>query len=167
MNESTILSKLLDLKKSIYAACNLNLSSIEIEKESCEYGACKFIINNKQALFRIAKITPTQIGQFVTFWKRNNDGITAPFDFTDPIELFIITAITETKAGQFVFPKSALLQHDVISNNNTGGKRGMRVYPPWDKAENKQAIKTQAWQLAYFFEFTTRLDCVKIKRLFV
>ncbi|MDR0329875.1 MAG: MepB family protein [Rickettsia sp.] len=28
----------------------------------------------------------------------------------------------------------------------------MRVYPPWDIVINKQAKKTQAWQLEYFLE---------------
>ncbi|TRW95625.1 MepB family protein [Flavobacterium gawalongense] len=32
------------------------------------------------------------------------------------------------------------------------GKRAIRVYPPWDTTTNKQAQKTQKWQLDYFLE---------------
>ena len=28
----------------------------------------------------------------------------------------------------------------------------MRVYPPWDKPESKQAEKTQKWQTEYFVD---------------
>ena len=154
------------LQETVYQACNLTISNLEIEPESKEYAACKFIINNKKALFRTAKITPTKIGQFVTFWKRNGNGITAPFDLSDSIDFFIITVITPTQKGQFIFPKEVLYQQGFISKNNQGGKRAMRVYPPWDKAENKQAIKTQSWQLQYFFEFTTSPNCVLIQKLF-
>ena len=44
-----------------------------------------------------------------------------------------------------------LLQNNIISKNNTGGKRGFRVYPKWTIPENEQAIKTQKWQLQSFF----------------
>lgn len=54
--------------------------------------------------------------------------------------------------GQFIFPKAVLQEHDIISVNNHGGKRAIRVYPSWDVAVNKQAKKTQEWQLEYFLE---------------
>lgn len=37
-----------------------------------------------------------------------------------------------------------------MSKNGEGGKRAIRVYPPWDKTINQQAQKTQKWQLEYF-----------------
>ncbi|RYE38879.1 MAG: MepB domain containing protein, partial [Sphingobacteriales bacterium] len=40
--------------------------------------------------------------------------------------------------------------HDILSGNGKNGKRGFRVYPPWDLTENSQARKTQQWQLEYF-----------------
>ena len=48
------------------------------------------------------------------------------------------------------FLKFVLLEHKIISNHTQEGKRGLRVYPNWDTATNKQAQKTQAWQSNYF-----------------
>lgn len=158
--------KLLELEQSVYTPCDLQISNIILEPESKEYSACQLTINDKKALFRIAKITPTKIGQFVTFWKRSIAGPIAPFDLSDNIDFFIVTTCTKDRCGQFIFPKSILLKHDIISKNNIGGKRAIRVYPPWDKASNTQAIKTQSWQLPYFFEISTILDTQKIRQLF-
>lgn len=166
MKISSITNNILELQKSLYAPCNLSASNIFEELESKEYSACSFIINNKKAQFRIAKITPTKIGQFVTFWKRSKSGPIAPFDMNDPVDLFIVTTQTEIQKGQFIFPKEILYKHGFISNNNIGGKRAMRVYPSWDKPDNKQAIKTQEWQLKYFFDFSKQINCSQIQKLF-
>jgi hypothetical protein len=143
---------LIDTKNSLYDKCSFELSNIEIEKESSEYSAYRFEINNLKILFRQAKITPTKVGQFVTLWKRKKDkDPIEPFDITDNIDLFVINVKTEKRFGQFVFPKSVLIEKRIVSNKKEG-KRAIRVYPPWDKTENKQAQKTQKWQLAYFLE---------------
>lgn len=43
----------------------------------------------------------------------------------------------------------------------------MRIYPPWDKAENSQAKKTQAWQLNYFIKFSEHdFDVARVRDLF-
>lgn len=158
--------KLLEIEQTVYLPCDLEVSNVILEPESKEYSACQLTIHHKKALFRVAKITPTKTGQFVTFWKRSLLGPIAPFDFEDNIDFFIVTVLTHDRCGQFVFPKGTLLHHDIISKDNVGGKRAMRVYPPWDKANNAQAIKTQRWQLPYFFEISSHLDKEKIKKLF-
>ncbi len=56
--------------------------------------------------------------------------------------------------GQFIFPKSVLCQQGILTVNDKEGKRGFRVYPPWDNTINKQAIKTQKWQLNYFLDLS-------------
>ena len=145
-------SILIDAKNLLYDLCGFELSNIEIEKESAEYAAHRFEINNLKILFRQAKITPTKVGQFVTLWKRakEKDPI-KPFEFTDNIDLFVITVKTEKRFGQFVFPKSVLIEKGIVSDKKEG-KRAIRVYPPWNKTENKQSQKTQKWQLSYFLE---------------
>lgn len=167
MKQNFITNHILELKNILYKPCNLSISNIHEELESKEYNACSFIINNKKAQFRVAKITPTKIGQFVTFWKRSNNGPIAPFDVNDSVDLFIITTQTESQQGQFVFPKEVLYKHGFISKNNIGGKRAMRIYPSWDKPENKQAIKTQEWQLKYFFNFSKEINCSQVQKLFI
>jgi hypothetical protein len=38
-----------------------------------------------------------------------------------------------------------------VSKDGKGGKRAMRIYPPWDITDNRQAKKTQAWAVDVFF----------------
>lgn len=150
----------------IYTPCGLDITHLKVDAESVAYGACSFLLNGKSVLHRVSKITPTKTGQFVTVWKRNNKGITEPFDFSDVFELLLITARSGTHLGQFVFPKQVLVDKGIITQNGTKGKRGFRVYPPWDIATNKQAIQTQLWQSNYFViiekNTTLHLDWVKI-----
>nr|WGE07832.1 MepB family protein [Bacillus subtilis] len=40
-----------------------------------------------------------------------------------------------------------------MSHNSKKGKTAFRVYPPWTEPVSKQAVKTQQWQLRYFFSF--------------
>ena len=68
----------------------------------------------------------------------------------DGFELVIINTKTENHFGQFVFPKTILIEKGIFSTDLKEGKRALRVYPPWDKTTSKQAQKTQQWQLEYF-----------------
>ena len=77
-------------------------------------------------------------------------GITEPFDISDDIDFIIITSKSGDNFGQFIFPKSVLADKGIITSNGKEGKRGIRVYPPWDIATNKQALLTQSWQTKYF-----------------
>lgn len=154
-------------QKYFYNPLGIKLDNLEQESESQEYTAYKFIINNLKILFRTAKITPTKTGQFVTLWKRVNSGPISPFDSNDLIDLVIISVHQGELRGHFVFPKNILLEKKIFSRNNIGGKRAIRVYPPWDRAESRQAQATQSWQLEYFFAFGPRIkiDAQKIKLL--
>nr|WP_255509225.1 MepB family protein [Flavobacterium sp. J27] len=115
-----------------------------------DYGACTFELNDKKIQHRVAKITPTKVGQFVTIWKRNQQGITEPYHVTDALDFIFITTIENEKIGQFIFPKSVLAENAIISSDQKEGKRGIRVYPPWGEVTSKQALKTQSWQTKYF-----------------
>ncbi|MBS1986914.1 MepB family protein [Candidatus Dependentiae bacterium] len=148
-----------------YEPSGFILNALEQSIESKEYGACTFTINNQVITFRVAKITPTKIGQFVTLWKRIDSGPIMPYDIADPIELFIISVRSDKKLGQFIFPKDILLQKGFISSDDIGGRRAMRVYPPWDKPDNRQAKNTQAWQLLYFAEIQPIFDIHRIQAL--
>jgi hypothetical protein len=152
---AAMLPALLLVKTNIFNPLSLNLSAYFQESEGAEYSACGFSLNQKSVKFRAAKTTPKKVGQFVTLWKRNIAGITVPFDENDEIDLVMIFANTETQKGLFVFPKALLIERKVISTSTIEGKRGFRLYPPWDNAPNKQATATQAWQVNYFMEFNT------------
>lgn len=140
------------VKNLVYDTCALDFTDLKLEKESIEYDACSFQMNGKLILHRTAKITPTKIGQFVTIWKRNHTGQTEPFHIDDDFDLIIISTKNNNLFGQFIFPKSILLEKGIVSSNKKKGKRGIRVYPPWDVTINKQAQNTQEWQLNYFLD---------------
>ncbi len=66
-----------------------------------------------------------------------------------------------------MFPKAVLLEKGIISNNNISGKRGIRVYPPWDIPTSKQAEKSQLWQTKYFYSINKEsFDIDLVKKLF-
>ncbi|WP_291134708.1 MepB family protein [Flavobacterium sp. UBA7663] len=154
-------------EKLLYNECGFQFQNLIWNPESTNYGACSFELNNYKIQFRVANITPTKIGQFVAIWKRNSEGITAPFDVADSLDFMIISVRDSENFGQFIFPKSVLVAKGIVSQNGKGGKRGIRVYAPWDKPENKQAIQTQAWQVLYFIEIkeNSLIDLEKIKRI--
>lgn len=159
---------LLAAKKLLYDPCGFDCTLPRAEAESAEYGAYDFEINGLSAKYRVAKITPTKIGQFVTLWKRVGEGPIQPFDHSDPIDFFVVSTRSGNDFGQFVFPKSVLLEKGILSDCNREGKRAIRVYPPWDHATNKQAIKTQKWQLDYFLDIAEgqSVDFTRAKKLF-
>lgn len=156
-------------QKFAYEPCGLICTKIAKETESEEYGAVVFEINTLRIKFRVGKITPTKIGQFVTLWKRIGNGPIQPYDLADPIDLFVISVRSGEHFGQFVFPKAVLYERGVISKEGKGGKRALRVYPPWDVTDSHQAKKTQTWQLLYFFQIQPNkyVDSLKIRKLFL
>jgi hypothetical protein len=154
------------MNKTVFKKCGLKISDLKTEAESKEYNACRFQLNGLQIISRTAKITPKKTGQFVTFWKRNKQGITEPFSETDNFHYFVINVEKENRHGQFVFPKSVLMAKGIISTENKDGKRGFRIYPIWDTPTSKQAEKTQQWQLGYFYEIGETTDFEKVKRLY-
>jgi hypothetical protein len=112
----------------------------------------RFEMNGHIIKFRVANITPTKIGQFVTFWKRSESGPIIPYDIADQFDFLVVSVRIADRLGQFIFPKEVLCKKGFISKDGKGGKRAMRVYPPLDSTHNKQASQTQGWQVLYFFE---------------
>lgn len=150
ITEDVLYSDLKIVKELLYDKCGLKLTSLKLNSESMEYGACSFELNGQKIEHRISKITPTKAGQFVTIWKRNKNGVTQPFDMLDDFDFITITSKCGDNIGQFIFPKSILADKGIITQNGKDGKRGIRVYPSWDTVTNKQAEKTQSWQTKYF-----------------
>ena len=159
----TIHSDLLATKAFVYNRCSFDSSPPQLEAQNAEYGAYVFNLNGLSIRFRVAKITPTKVGHFVTLWERIGDGPIQPYDALDSVDLFVISTREGKNFGQFIFPKSVLREHDILSSKGKGGKRGIRVYPPWAKTTSSQAQKTQKWQLEYFLEIPQiePIDCVR------
>ncbi|MDR3492199.1 MAG: MepB family protein [Gammaproteobacteria bacterium] len=168
LDTGSIHNDLLAVIDLVYIPFKLICSQPVFDAESIEYGACDFKLNQHAVKFRVAKITPTKIGQFVTLWKRSASGPIQPYDISDPIDLYIISTRKGNHFGQFVFPKSELCKQGVLSINGKGGKRAMRVYPPWDKVVSKQAQNTQNWQIKYFLEIpeNKKVEVAMLEKLY-
>lgn len=154
------------MNSSLYNKLGLSISNLILDTESKEYKACRYNLNDLKIIDRKAKITPKKVGQFVTCWKRNQEGITTPFNESDDFDYYVINVTSGAQSGQFVFPKAILIKKGIVSTNSKDGKRGFRVYPEWDKPTNKQAISTQKWQLSYFLDLNDSSLLKKAKELY-
>ncbi len=154
------------IKAIIYDNCSFQITDLIIEAEGKEYKACQFRLNGMKVICRNSKITPKKKGQFVTFWKRNKNGITEPYSEADKVDFYIINVVKGNKMGQFIFPKSVLIEYGIISTPQKDGKRGFRVYPNWDTPTSQQAKKTQKWQMKYFVELNEEIDLDLVKELY-
>ena len=118
---NTIHPDLVAALKLAYEPSGLKCEKLVKEPESEEYGAYEFELNGKCVKFRVAKITPTKVGQFVTLWKRIGNGPIQPHDLADPVDFFIVVSHGE-HFGQFVFPKVVLFEKGIVSIEGKGGK---------------------------------------------
>ncbi|MFG3257251.1 MepB family protein [Streptomyces sp. NPDC048172] len=146
---------LLVAKAAVYDPGGFACSPPVAEPESAEYGACAFTLDGRSVRFRVARTTPTKVGQFVTVWLRSEEGPIRPFDVSDGVDLFVVSSRDGDGFGQFVFPREVLCERGIVSRGGPGGpggKRGFRVYPPWVTTTSRQARSTQAWQVDHFFD---------------
>lgn len=162
--KSTSMSQIID---TLFKHSDLKITNKVIEKESTDYQACHFNINTFKIICRTAKITPKKIGQFVTFWKRDTNGPIAPFHTHDAFDFYIIPVFHADKSGLFIIPKEVLIKKGIVSTDQKEGKRGFRVYPPWDKTISTQAIRTQKWQGEYFIDLGNSKDIDRMKQVFM
>lgn len=153
------------LQKELYQ--ELVPRELKAENQNREYGAGCFKLGDTSVRYRVAKVTPKKIGQFVVFWYKHN-GKNTPYSAMDSPDVLVINTVTPERSGQFVFPKERLVNEGILSQDKTG-KMAMRVYPIWDQPTSIQAIATQKWQLPYFIEFGHHLpiDKEKVRQLYL
>jgi len=104
----------------IYKANGLILSDVNEEKQNAEYDGYTFRLSNKNSSkhirFRVAKITPNKLGQFVSFWEKDSNHVNQPFTIDNTPDLLVISTFSETdKSGQFVFPKDILIKKILLN----------------------------------------------------
>ena len=146
--------------QEIYQKSGLSITDYITKNESKKYDACRFKLNKFYIISRTAYKTPKKDGLFVTFWKRNLASKIEPINQNDKFDFYIVNVVKNKLLAQFIFPKQVLIQEGIVSTNEKEGKRAFRVYPKWDTPQNKQAKKTQSWQLKYFHQISdnTSLD---------
>ena len=155
-----MIKELQDLNTLVLRNLKSKISEITPDLECEEYFGFNFKINETQIKFRKSKLTPKKIGQFVTFWKRDSDGKTVPFDINDDFDFYIISIEEDENSGFFIFPKAVLEKENLISSENKTGKRGFRVYADWHFPNSKQAEKTKLWQTQYFIDYSDSDDSI-------
>ncbi|MFG3613880.1 MepB family protein [Rummeliibacillus stabekisii] len=139
-----------------YEPNHLTIKNIQEETQNADYGAGRFQLNSKSVRFRTAKITPTKVGQFVSFWEKDEANKNQAFSYDNATDLLVINTFnSKGDFGQFVFPKEVLLKQNILKNANSKGKMAIRVYPSWDTPSSKQAISTKKWQSPYFVKIDT------------
>lgn len=166
MENSLFNQNLKYLTHNLYDLCGFTVGAEVPETETNEYGAGTYTVNNLKVITRTAKVTPKKVGQFVAIWQRDENGITQPQHVEGDFDQLVINCQTNNNFGQFIFPKTALAKHNIISTPTKRGKNGIRVYPAWDDAINKQAVKTQAWQLQYFLPISPITSSERAKQLY-
>ncbi|WP_141542914.1 MepB family protein [Bacillus wiedmannii] len=142
------------LNNIIYKPNKLIITNLKEEKQNAEYAGCLFHLNHKSIRFRISKITPNKIGQFVSFWEKDDNLKNQAFTYDADPDLLAITCIDDNKLGQFIFSKEILLKEKILKTQSQKGKMAMRIYPLWDTPVSNQAKKSQMWQLQYFVDLS-------------
>lgn len=140
---------------SVASLSDISDFSPDPNPEARAYAGCHFSVTNDsgsatRVVFRSAKVTPTKAGLFVTLWKRDAAGITRPYTAKDAIDEFWISVETNTGCGVFRFTAEALEKFGVLRSAKKPGKRGFRLYTPWDENLNPSAAKAWAWQKEFF-----------------
>ncbi|MTG98997.1 MULTISPECIES: MepB family protein [Myroides] len=140
--------------KTLQGVLNISTQAIPCDfkfpRETSEYNACSFTLENKNIIYRKAKLTPKKVGLFVAIWERDEDGQTRPYSNDDDFDFLLIDIDSPSIKGFFLYPKNTLIELNIISSEQTQGKRGMRVYPTAEDNMNKQATKTYKSHLPYF-----------------
>jgi hypothetical protein len=153
---------------------NIELDSVP---ENSKYDALSFTLDEQRIVYRKGKVTPDRPGAFLTVWQRPalptcNGNKPIPLRSNELDYLFVKVedhsnimgvgdAINSPKYGMFIFPVLLLLEKGIVSTENSKGKTGFRVFPPWSQDRGAVATnvfsesgkKTQRWQLPYFLEF--------------
>jgi len=136
------------------------------EDQNSEYEGLLLIINKHVYRSRLAKLTPKKKGYFVAFWEKDTEGINQAYSYENSPEKLIVSVIDNERRGQFIFPKKVLLKYGILKSPKQKGKMALRVYPSWVTELNKNATRTQSWQLEYFIDLSDNLEIEKLKKLY-
>lgn len=123
--------------------------------QAAAYSGCAFALTDAngeetRAVFRAAKVTPAKAGLFVTLWKRDTCGGTRPYRASDGVDVLYVAARTDDGYGYFTFAARDLAEAGILTAGKSAGKRGFRLYTPWDGQLNATAARAWSWQRRFF-----------------
>lgn len=121
------------------------------EEKNSDYESAVFMQNGELWRWRTARITPATPGAFVALWRRNSQGSTEPFDATDECAGVMIGVADDDGSGIFTFTNKDLERLGIYHSAAQAGKRGFRLYMPWNDGLNRQAQRTKEVQAQFFF----------------
>ncbi|AYW45051.1 MepB family protein [Tetragenococcus koreensis] len=153
------------LNKTFSSITDSSIKNWELEKQNSEYEGLTFQFSNQHFRSRLAKKTPKKKGYFVALWKKDENNVNQAYSYSNSPEKVIILIIDEEKLGQFIFPKSILLEKGILKTKIQKGKMAFRVYPTWESSLNNSAAKTQKWQQPYFVDLSNSIDLKKVRLL--
>jgi hypothetical protein len=136
-----------------YAAAVGVSGRVSLESQNSDYEPGVAEIDGEAWHIRTARNTPTKPGAFVAFWRRDENGKTAPFDSADAAAGLLVFVEQDDRRGVFRFTARHLAELGITSGRRGAGKRGFRVYPSWCEARNPQAERTQRAQAGAFREY--------------
>jgi hypothetical protein len=162
---------LLAVKKQAYDPARLDCSDPVDETTGEGDVAYAYTVGGAEVRFRGARPARNNGAPVSASCKKDEDGLTKPFDAADPVDLIVISVrdtVLSRNFGQFVFPREVLVERKIVSTDGVGGKRGFRVYPPWVQTKTDAEASTQAWQLEFFLRIDELrgVDTDKVRRLY-
>lgn len=111
----------------------------------------KFEFNSSIFFCFFSHKTPQKRGEFVSLWRRNENGVTIPFSYNSIFHGFII--FLSTKNEYLFLSKEVLIKRKIIISPFSKGELGMRVYAPHDIVESPLAKKSQQWMSECYYLF--------------
>lgn len=142
------------------------ITSITEEKQNSEYKGFSFSVYEHTYRSRLAKLTAKKKGYFVAFWEKDINNRNQAYSYDESPNKIVISVIDNERKGQFIFPKSVLLQQGVLRSETSKGKMAMRVYPSWEQELNSSAEKSQKWQMKYFIDVSKAVDIARLTDLY-
>ncbi|CEI81219.1 MULTISPECIES: MepB family protein [Oceanobacillus] len=158
--------KSINLIKSLLSGTDDDITNIVNEPQNMEYEGTTFTIHETMYRSRLAKRTPKKKGYFVVFWEKDVNQRNQAYAYSESPDKIMISIIDKDLKGQFIFPKSLLLEKRILRTIDNKGKMAIRVYPSWEKSLNNAAKKTQAWQAPYFINVSNEIDWGRLTELY-
>ena len=142
------------MQKKIFEPLGILYSTPLVNTYEHTHRSFTTIINNKRCIISLAEKTAKKTGFFVTFWKKDHNNKSLPYDTKDPLDVLIIIAEEDVHYGVLILSRELLTQKKIVSSASAPGKRGFRIYTDWNRPESRHARITQQWQSQYFLNLS-------------